>query len=80
MAVDAHQIRYVLKGKSNNQPVSLFLAKEYFSQKERLHEVLECPICLETINCPNCFCLLMCGHFGHLNCLMSQNRCPLCRQ
>jgi hypothetical protein len=80
MSVDAHQIRYVIKGKSKNQPVSMFLAKEYFSQKEKLKETLDCPICLETIDCVNCFCLLMCGHSFHLGCIISQSRCALCRE
>jgi len=69
------QIRYVLKGKSKNQPVSFFLAKEFF----KLKETLECPICLETINCPNCFCLLMCGHGYHIQCITTQTKCALCR-
>lgn len=78
--IEPNQIRYKLKGMAFNQPVSFYLAKEYFSQKEQLHEVLECPICLEVINCVNCFCLLVCGHSYHIGCIMSQTCCALCRK
>jgi hypothetical protein len=76
-----NQIRFILnKGKSPNQPVSHFLANEWFRVKKTLNEPLECSICLNDIDCKNCICLLMCGHAYHIGCIHQQTFCPLCRQ
>ena len=40
---------------------------------------LECPICMEIIDCKNCFCLLSCSHYAHSYCLQRINKCPICR-
>jgi len=56
--------------------------KHYDLLKHKGDEQLECAICLDDIDCRNCFSLLPCGHHYHLMCWMkvTDQRCPLCRQ
>jgi len=72
--------RFVLNNNiSPNQPVSRFLSQEVFKMKNQLNEELSCSICLESICCDKCYCLLLCGHGFHFVCISSQNICALCR-
>ena len=73
--------RYTL-GTQPNQPVGLFLAREWFRLKAIANEPMECSICLEAICCDKCVCVLMCGHNYHYSCI-TQNltgKCPLCQK
>ena len=56
-----------------------FLRDFVFEQYLKSSTELECPICMDIINCKHCFCLLSCGHYAHSFCLHRINRCPLCR-
>ena len=64
-----------------NQPVSNHLTKEYYEMMKTLAKPMECSICLEAIDCKNCFCLLICGHSFHYNCIsrVKPSKCPICR-
>ncbi len=57
------------------------LAQDYFDMKKKLGETMECPICLEDIDCRHCFTLGVCGHMTHGNCWLAQAKpiCPVCR-
>lgn len=61
--------------------VENYLKNNYWEMCEKLEKSLECSICLEHINCKNCFTLLVCGHSYHLCCITRcrPNQCPLCR-
>jgi hypothetical protein len=61
-------------------PVMPHLAKEYFVLKQRANETLECPVCLEKIDCKHCISLWTCGHSFHASCTeaCTTTRCPLC--
>jgi hypothetical protein len=39
----------------------------------------ECPVCLEEICCKTCYTIGICGHAGHLSCLLKCKTCPVCR-
>ena len=56
-----------------------FLRDFVFEQYLKSSTELECPICMDIINCKHCFCLLSCGHYAHSFCLHRINRCPICR-
>ena len=78
------QIRFVI-GAPNldfNQPVSMFLAKQIMKWKQTLQEDLTCSICLETICCDKCICVLSCSHHYHFSCIQQNQsgKCPMCRQ
>lgn len=73
-------IRYVLgNNETPNQPVSVFLTKEFVRLKQLAGEPMDCSICLESICCVRCCVVLQCGHWGHFLCLQKQLICPLCR-
>jgi hypothetical protein len=77
-----NQIRFILDaGLAPNQPVSMYLAKQIMKWKQTLQEDLTCSICLETICCDKCICVLMCGHHYHFNCIYQNQsgKCPMCR-
>ena len=52
------------------RPVKDFLKNNYW-------ELLECSICLNEVDCKNCFCLMDCGHSFHLCCILKCKNCPL---
>ena len=56
-----------------------FLRDFVYEQNLKNKTELECPICMDIINCKHCFCLLSCGHHSHSFCLHRINRCPICR-
>lgn len=58
-----------------------FLKNNYWDMAEKLESNHECSICLDNINCKNCFTVLTCGHIFHLSCVIkcSPLNCPLCR-
>jgi len=56
-----------------------FLKNNYFDMLKEKRETIECSICLEEIDCKNCFCLLTCGHSYHLACILKCHNCPICR-
>jgi len=56
-----------------------FLKNNYFDMLKEKKEKIECSICLEEIDCKNCFCLLTCGHSYHLGCILKCHNCPICR-
>lgn len=56
-----------------------FLKNNYFDMLKEKKEKIECSICLEEIDCKNCFCLLTCGHSYHLGCVLKCHKCPICR-
>ena len=56
-----------------------FLRDFVFESHLKNKTELECPICMEPIDCKHCFCLLSCGHHAHSFCLHRLNRCPICR-
>lgn len=60
-------------------PVKTFLKNQVWDLLKQQNKECECSICLETIDCKNCYCLLSCGHSFHLCCIVGQTRCPLCR-
>ena len=62
--------------------VSDFLKNNYFEMNEKLERTNECSICLDNIECKNCFTVLNCGHIYHLSCIIKCQpiQCPLCRQ
>jgi len=60
-------------------PVKTFLKNQVWDLLEQQNKECECSICLETIKCKNCYCLLTCGHSFHMCCIIGQTRCPLCR-
>ena len=65
-----------------NLPVSVILAKQYFKMAKQIEYKLEhCPICLDELNCPNCFTLLPCSHYLCAPCYMrmQDKKCPICR-
>ena len=61
------------------RPVKDFLKNEYWDLKKFKNEILECAICLNNIDCKNCYCLLSCGHGFHISCVIRTDKCPLCR-
>jgi len=75
------QVRFILHTHTPNQPVSMFLAKEVMRMKQILHEDLTCSICLETICCDKCICVLSCSHHYHFSCIQQNptGKCPMCR-
>ena len=56
-----------------------YLRDFVYEQHLKNRTELECPICLEKIDCKHCFLVLSCGHHSHSFCLHRINRCPICR-
>ena len=61
------------------RPVKSFLKNQVWELLKEKQKEIECSICLEGIDCKNCYCLLTCGHSFNLCCIVGQTRCPLCR-
>ena len=67
--------------RSSNGPVSDHLKDQYYDLLVKSGEMLDCPVCLESVlGCKNCLCLLMCGHAMHLHEYLKLSKCPVCRQ
>ncbi len=67
----------------NRQGVTIceqFLSDKLFNLLKITGEPLECSICLESIDCKRCHVVLACCHSYHLNCIINQPRCPVCRK
>jgi len=43
------------------------------------NQKIECPVCLDEVCCKICYTVAVCGHSGHLSCLLKCKACPLCR-
>ena len=65
--------------KSLIEPVSKYLANNYFDLLRIQGEDIQCSVCLDNIDCKKCFCLIPCGHYYHLCCIMHVKVCPICR-
>lgn len=61
------------------RPVKDFLKNTFYDLLKEKGEKIECPICMEEINCKKCFTLLSCGHYLHLDELLKCKSCPVCR-
>ena len=64
------------------EPIRLakdYLKNNYYNLLKEKGEKIECAVCMEEIDCKNCFCLLTCGHYFHLHEVLKCNTCPLCR-
>ncbi len=61
-------------------PVRTYLSTSYYQMLKASGGDLQCCICLEKIDCPNCFELWSCGHFIHRHCSaqLRKPRCPQC--
>jgi hypothetical protein len=59
--------------------VKPFLKNNYFDMLKKNGERIECSICMDEIDCKNCFCLLTCGHYFHLYETLRCDSCPVCR-
>ena len=60
---------------------SQFLTDNYYDMKKELKQEMSCAVCMDTLDCKNCFVLLSCGHFYHSKCLLflREKVCPECR-
>jgi len=58
---------------------SEFLKNNYWDMAKECGKKLECPICLDEIDSKRLFCILPCGHYFGLDCLLKCDNCPLCR-
>jgi len=52
---------------------------KYFEMMKKSREKMECAICLNEIDCVNCFALGVCGHAFHLHEALRVDKCPICR-
>lgn len=59
--------------------VSDHLKNQLFDLMKETNRKAECPICMEEITCKHCFTVNVCGHYGHMCCLLKCNSCPVCR-
>jgi hypothetical protein len=64
---------------ANNVICKSFLRDFVYEAHLKNNTLLECPVCLDKIDCKYCFCLLSCGHYAHSFCLHRVNKCPICR-
>jgi hypothetical protein len=66
--------------KPPNRMVSDFLKNNYWDMLKAQNKSVECAICLEQIDCKKCFCILSCGHFYDIGCIIKcKGKCPTCR-
>ncbi len=72
------QVRVELRMKP--QPVRTYLSSSYYRLLKQTGGDLKCVVCLEEIDCPNCFELWSCGHFLHRHCSaqLKKLKCPQC--
>ena len=61
-------------------PVCTYLATSHYHLLKKSGAEIKCSICLDEIDCPNCFELWSCGHHLHRHCSsqLKKLRCPLC--
>ena len=59
--------------------VKPYLRDNVWNMMKQTNQKIECPVCLDEIDCKNCFCLLTCGHHLHLHELLRCKSCPVCR-
>lgn len=72
------EVRVALRMKP--QPVRTYLSNSYYQMLKKEGGDLKCVICLDEIDCPNCFELWSCGHFLHRHCSvqLKKLKCPQC--
>lgn len=61
-------------------PVCPYLTTSHYHLLKQSGAEIKCSICLDEIDCPNCFELWSCGHHIHRHCSsqLRKLRCPLC--
>jgi len=55
------------------------LKDQVWDMMKETNRNIECPICLDAIDCKRCFCLMDCSHMFHLSCVIKCETCPMCR-
>lgn len=82
--IDLNELADMFESEEHIVQVKLQYCKDHLKNQmwdllKETNKKIECPICLEEVVCKHCFTIQVCGHYGHLCCLMKCKTCPVCR-